>query len=404
MTHPPHVTHAAATGELVEPLEGPVAPTPERPDHVVTPRMARHWITLENGHEVGISVAGRGIPLVVIHGFSAEGFLYAQTLSRLVSMGFKVIAIDTAGHGGTQGLPADGANIKAYSEFLSRALDELGIRSAILAGHSMGGRLVTQVAAEHPDQVMACILVDAIVGDTWDRMVYLFRVFPGLLVALGGALLVDSASVAPVFSDPRQAVKLLRLVTPTLADRAVRPWRLLGPGLSILRSRSSRYALDAARRSRIPFFVIHGDRDFGIPLRTAEDAARRSGGTLVVVKGGGHSWILKDPETLPGIVAELWQGRLKDACHAALGRLGVVAETASLDELERACYEPDAWILGLTPRGKAHRERSHHHRPRYRWSILHPEEHDPEPVDAFFDGLPENVSPIGSAPSVRDVD
>ena len=29
-------------------------------------------------------LAGRGIPLVVVHGFSAEGFLYAQTLSRLV--------------------------------------------------------------------------------------------------------------------------------------------------------------------------------------------------------------------------------------------------------------------------------------------------------------------------------
>ena len=29
------------------------------------------------------------------------------------------------------------------------------------------------------------ILLDAIVGDTWDRMVYLFRVFPPLLVGIG---------------------------------------------------------------------------------------------------------------------------------------------------------------------------------------------------------------------------
>ena len=48
------------------------------------------------------------MPLVVVHGFSAEGILYAQTLSRLVDLGFKVIAIDTAGHGGTLGLPTGG--------------------------------------------------------------------------------------------------------------------------------------------------------------------------------------------------------------------------------------------------------------------------------------------------------
>ena len=34
---------------------------------------------------------------VVVHGFTAEGFLYAQTLNRLVRKGFKVIAIDMAG-------------------------------------------------------------------------------------------------------------------------------------------------------------------------------------------------------------------------------------------------------------------------------------------------------------------
>ncbi len=137
--------------QVVEPIIGPVgdgSPVETRPVRV--PRLARHQITLKDGHTVGIAVAGRGVPLVVVHGFSAEGFLYAQTLSRLVSMGFKVIAIDTAGHGGTAGLPSDGQSIDSYSELLGRVIDELGIRHCILAGHSMGGRLVTQLAAERP--------------------------------------------------------------------------------------------------------------------------------------------------------------------------------------------------------------------------------------------------------------
>src|SRR4029453_19100438 len=95
--------------------------------HVAAPRLARHLIELADGHRVGIAVSGRGIPLVVVHGFSAEGFLYAQTLSRLVSMGFKVVAVDPAGHGATQGLPAGFGSLAEYSALLGRAIDELGI-------------------------------------------------------------------------------------------------------------------------------------------------------------------------------------------------------------------------------------------------------------------------------------
>jgi pimeloyl-ACP methyl ester carboxylesterase len=200
---------------VVEPIQGPGLD--DAGDAVIAPRLARHQIALSDGHMAGISVAGRGIPLVVVHGFSAEGFLYAQTLSRLVSMGFKVIAVDTAGHGNTQGLPYDGQDLTAYSELLGRIVDELGLEQYILAGHSMGGRLVTQLAADRPEQVIAVLLIDAIVGDTWDKMVYLFRLAPPLLAAVGAALAVDTVSVLPLFRDPKQAAKLIRLITPTLA-------------------------------------------------------------------------------------------------------------------------------------------------------------------------------------------
>ena len=52
-------------------------------------RLARHSFTLADGHRVGLAVSGRGVPLVVVHGFTAEGFLYAQTLHRLVGQGLQ---------------------------------------------------------------------------------------------------------------------------------------------------------------------------------------------------------------------------------------------------------------------------------------------------------------------------
>ena len=117
-----------------------IGPGPEADDEVDVrlPRLARHQITLPDGHTVGVAVCGQGVPLVVVHGFSAEGILYAQTLSRLVDLGFKVIAVDTAGHGGTLGLPTGAQSLASYAELLGRVLDHLGIQRAMLAGHSHG--------------------------------------------------------------------------------------------------------------------------------------------------------------------------------------------------------------------------------------------------------------------------
>ena len=111
---------------------------------VTLPRLARHEITLDDGHTVGVAICGRGVPLVVVHGFSAEGILYAQTLSRPVDLGFKVIAVDTAGHGGTLGLPTGAQSMASYAALLGRVLDHLGVGPAVLVGHSMGGRLVAE--------------------------------------------------------------------------------------------------------------------------------------------------------------------------------------------------------------------------------------------------------------------
>src|SRR5258708_13210090 len=59
-------------------------------------RLARQRIRLDDGHLVGVAIAGRGMPLVVLHGFSAGGVLYAQTLWRPVPRGFFVVSVDPA--------------------------------------------------------------------------------------------------------------------------------------------------------------------------------------------------------------------------------------------------------------------------------------------------------------------
>jgi len=102
-----------------------------------------------------------------------------------------------------------------------------------------------------------------------------------------------------------------------------------------------------------------------VPFATAKSAAKRSNGTLVTVRKGGHSWLLRDPETLPAIVAELLRGRLGDAIRDGIGAAG--AETR--DELEAIFYEPDAPILALTPPMGPIVPDEVHRLPRFRWTV-----------------------------------
>lgn len=356
--------------DAVEPLKALLGPTaaPGTEAQVRLPRLARHSITLDDGHQVSVAICGTGIPLVLVHGFSAEGMLYAQSLWRLVDMGFKVVAIDTAGHGGTQGLPTGGADFAAYTELLGRVVDALGVERAVFAGHSMGGRLVTEYAATHGERVLAVLLIDAIVGETWDKVVWASRVFPPLLAGVAGFLVLDTLSTVPLFRDPSQTAKLLRLVGPTMIGHLRRPWRLVGPAVSIIRSPSSSPMLDTIRERHIPLFAVHGDRDVVVPVRTGRDAARRAAGELVVVEGASHSWLLKDPEAMPAIVFELMRGRLGTALLRAKGRAGLDADATPEDiEASPWFYEPGSLVGELTPHQAWHDDETLHRAPRYRW-------------------------------------
>ncbi len=333
------------------------------------PRLARHTIALADGHKVRVAVCGRGVPIVLIHGYSAEGMLYAQTLSRIVTSGFKVVAIDVANHGGTQGLPTGGANFEEYTKLLGRVVDELGINKAVYMGHSMGGRLITELAAREPDRALAVILLDAIVGEPWDRIVSVSRFNPFVLAGVGAILLADSFSTVPFVRDPRQAVKFSKLAMPMVASHVKNPLHLIGPGVSILRSRSSKWMLEKLGREGVPVVAIHGDRDIVVPLSTARSAAKLAGGGVVVVEGGRHSWLLKDPETLPAILRELFDAPTSVAArNRDFAEMGL-APDATLDEIEAAFYEPDAPVLALTPEIDLTAIKPGPRRPRYRWHV-----------------------------------
>jgi hypothetical protein len=149
----------------------------------------------------------------------------------------------------------------------------------------------------------------------------------------------------------------------------------MAPGISIIRSSPSHELLEALAEHGVSTFVLHGDRDYAVPLSTARSAAHVANGQLVVIHGASHSWVLKDPETLPGIVYELLGEGLGAAQRRALLHHGLVPGEATPADAEEAFYEHGALVQRLAPAEEtlaSGEPAPPARRPRYRWTVSTP--------------------------------
>jgi hypothetical protein len=142
--------------------------------------------------------------------------------------------------------------------------------------------------------------------------------------------------------------------------------------VSLVRSAPSKPLLLDLAAQGVPTVVIHGDRDLAVPYRTARDAARDAHAWLVTVHGGTHSWVLKDPGTLPGIAAALLQGPLGELRDQVVTDAGLDPATATTEEIEELFLEPDAEVRRLTPPWAPPAIPGPVDPARYRWTIEPP--------------------------------
>ena len=302
------------------------------------PRLRRRVIELEDGHRVGISICGDGVPLVMIHGVIAEGMLYARTLRRLAGAGFRVIAIDSAGHGRSAGLGRKGWGWDAYVDLHHQVLDHLGIEKAVLVGHSMGGRIVIDLAARRPERTIAVLPINAAIGGWWDKLTAAAAVVPPLF-PLGVGLLVTDTAISALQGRAHMG-SLARLAAPSLVERIRSAPSLPAALFATMRAQGSIDTLRSLGEDGVPVIVLHGDRDLTIWYPNARQAAEAAGGTLVRIERGLHSWLLEDADTLPAIIGTLLDGVLGEAIDE---RVPSVA----------GCYGPEAIALTLDrPRSK----------------------------------------------------
>ena len=113
-----------------------------------------------NGVELAWGAWGEGPTLVLCHGFSGSAHDFDLQLSRLSRAG-RVVTLDQRGHGrSTKCGQLDPYRIEQLAEDLAAFLGAVGGGPVDLLGHSMGGRVVLEVALEHPELVRSLILMD----------------------------------------------------------------------------------------------------------------------------------------------------------------------------------------------------------------------------------------------------
>jgi len=124
-----------------------------------------------------VRVAGRGVPVLFLHGFSGSGLSWAG-IAGLGSL-VRAIVPDLPGHGGTAwearvggaeaaatGVAATGAppdrrpraSVERTADDLAGIVRRLGAERVDVVGYSMGARIALRIAATHPEVVGRLVL------------------------------------------------------------------------------------------------------------------------------------------------------------------------------------------------------------------------------------------------------
>jgi len=246
------------------------------------------------GRKVFAALGGRpfdpGLPAVVmVHGAGFDHTTWVLQTRYLADRECSVVAVDLPGHGRSEGPPL--TSIGAMGDWVVGVLDALGAERATVVGHSMGGLVAVQAAADHPDRIERIALLG--VADA-------IPVHPDLLAAAAAdepraADLVARWSVSTTghAAGTVHPGARLRESTRRLLERAAPG--VLSADLRACHDRGS--VVDTARRVACPVVVIAASADKMTPVagaRVLTDAFPSA--RLVVAEGSGHLMMSEAPD------------------------------------------------------------------------------------------------------------
>lgn len=114
------------------------------------------------GIAIAYQVHGEGRPILLIHGFASSAevnWVATGWVDTLVKAGYQAIALDNRGHGRSRKLYDPQLYFaREMANDARRLLDQLGIARLPVIGYSMGARIASFLALDHPERVAALVL------------------------------------------------------------------------------------------------------------------------------------------------------------------------------------------------------------------------------------------------------
>jgi poly(3-hydroxyoctanoate) depolymerase len=250
------------------------------------------------GLRMRVGRRGNGRPLLLITGIGAHLDMWAPFARHAGER--ELIAFDPPGAGLSQ-RPRVPLRMGGLAQVVRQLLDELRLERVDVLGYSFGGALAQELARRAPDRV---------------RRLVLCATGPGL----GGSPPRPVAGLMLATPARYYHPRLLALTLPHIAggrtarepgvlaahagERLQRPPDPLGYAFQLY-AIAGWSSLPWLKRLGQPALVVAGEQDPSVPLRNARMlAARIPDARLHVVHGGGHLFLLDEPENAVGTIRE----------------------------------------------------------------------------------------------------
>ena len=258
-------------------------------------------VTAADGTRLGFDVRGRpgAPPVLMLQGLGADRTV--GVLQRVwLSPRFRTIGLDNRGVGRSD-KPQGRYHLEEMADDAVRVLDECGVDSAHVIGHSMGGVIAQFLALRHPERVDSLVLsATACHHHMWRR-----------------ELLAEWASIALERGMREVSRRSMRwLVGPRSLRRYWPALGIVGPlALNVpahafaAQARAILDADDSLRERlvevRVPTLVVSGSQDILTPTADGEDLAHHiPGADLVIIAGAAHGFPVEHALTFNRLIGD----------------------------------------------------------------------------------------------------
>jgi pimeloyl-ACP methyl ester carboxylesterase len=108
-----------------------------------------------------VKVTGHGRPMILIPGLASPGAVWDSTVAHFKDH-YECHVISLAGFAGTPAQPVTGPLLAGVREELATYIRRLKLAHPVIVGHSLGGFLALDLAANHPDLAGQLVIVDSL--------------------------------------------------------------------------------------------------------------------------------------------------------------------------------------------------------------------------------------------------